>query len=93
MLRPGLQIKLYCNFSKVIFAVSEQLFNKIFIKMIPSSRSNLNITIKHQIKVRDILKVNIKDDRATSTNKPKELFFRLLLSSSLIAVKIFVEEL
>ena len=61
--------------------------------MIPSSRSNLNITIKHQIKVRDILKVNNKDNRATSTNKPKEPFFRLLLSSSLIAVKIFVEEL
>ena len=61
--------------------------------MIPSSRSNLNITIKHQIKVRDILKVNNKDNRATSTNKPKEPFFHLFLSSSLIAVKIFVEEL
>ena len=49
--------------------------------------------MKHHIKVRDILKANNKDHRATSTNKPKEPFFRLLLSSSLIAVKIFVEEL
>ena len=61
--------------------------------MIPSSKSNLNITIKHHIKVRDILKVNNKDNRATSTNKPKKNFLRLLLSSSLIAVKTLAEEL